>query len=453
LLLRRQALTLGDIAGELIDLADVDPEEELRKNEKAGTQQDDGQSEKGEEGEDDAEDVPAEKSAESLGDSLSSLESTGLECESSTESLGLDPNVPEYRAPPSTGSQILATTTESPEEQEEGGYREQTHDDANAGDNSGDTSQMKREDRSSEGMQESTADKSATAQERESADEVPTDKVDAEEAQTASPLSPMKIKVDYGPDGKNSIKYQKMVGTMKDLELKRLRDGSLKLMEERQYALLVRQINKMDAEAARLDEEARIKAEEDARFKPRGTISWTIRVDELDESAMGMRVGIVHRSLEPGEDWGDYSASNNKVWWWNSFSGSLFVGDVMVPESGNVRSMTTINQWAPSRTNPMMGVPWMQGDVLTVSLELEKGEVTFAKNGQPTPHIVRGVWGEVFFAVQMSAAGDRVTLLEPDADKKFRIERLMREEKERMEIARVLREAKRKEALAALGLV
>ena len=33
-----------------------------------------------------------------------------------------------------------------------------------------------------------------------------------------------------------------------------------------------------------------------------------------------------------------------------------------------------------------MGVPWMKGDVLTVSLELEEGEVTFAKNGEPTPH-------------------------------------------------------------------
>jgi hypothetical protein len=30
---------------------------------------------------------------------------------------------------------------------------------------------------------------------------------------------------------------------------------------------------------------------------------------------------------------------------------------------------------------------------------------------------VRGVWGEVYFAVQMSAKGDCVTLLEPDAAK------------------------------------
>jgi len=30
---------------------------------------------------------------------------------------------------------------------------------------------------------------------------------------------------------------------------------------------------------------------------------------------------------------------------------------------------------------------------------------------------VRGVWGEVYFAVQMSAKGDCVTLLEPDAEK------------------------------------
>lgn len=115
--------------------------------------------------------------------------------------------------------------------------------------------------------------------------------------------------------------------------------------------------------------------------------------------------------------------------------------------------MTTINQWAPSRTNPMMGVPWMKGDVLTVSLDLEEGEVTFAKNGKPTPHRVRGVWGEVYFAVQMSAKGDRIALIESDAEKVFRIERLIGEEKKRMELAKAIREAKRKEALTALGLV
>jgi len=66
---------------------------------------------------------------------------------------------------------------------------------------------------------------------------------------------------------------------------------------------------------------------------------------------------------------------------------------------------------------------------------------------------VCGVWGEVYFAVQMSAVGDRVSLLEPNEDKVFRIERLRTEESERMEIERAKREAKRKEALAALGLV
>jgi hypothetical protein len=50
-----------------------------------------------------------------------------------------------------------------------------------------------------------------------------------------------------------------MVSSIKDLELKRQFNGSLRLMEERQYALLVRQVSKMDEEAARLDEEARIK--------------------------------------------------------------------------------------------------------------------------------------------------------------------------------------------------
>ena len=33
------------------------------------------------------------------------------------------------------------------------------------------------------------------------------------------------------------------------------------------------------------------------------------------------------------------------MWSRNSYSGSLFVGDVLVPESGNVRSMTTVSQW------------------------------------------------------------------------------------------------------------
>ena len=101
----------------------------------------------------------------------------------------------------------------------------------------------------------------------------------------------------------------------------------------------------------------------------------------------------------------------------------------------------------------MMGVPWMKGDVLTLCLDLEEGEVTFARNGKPAPHRVRGVWGEVYFAVQMSARGDRVALVESDEDKVYRIERLIGEEKERMEVAKAIREAKRKEALAALGLV
>ena len=472
-------MTLGDIAGELIDLADVDPEGASSRIDKPSQRCDgeklgDGDEVEGEDGEVDAEggggaqqhdieadDVHAEKSTESLGDSLSSLGSLGIEGESSTESLGLDPNAPDgFRASLSSGSPILAPTREGPEEEKEGGYREQTPEEGNQ---RGDALKASgREGATGHQEGESSVDgKAATAEDNhdrrtarvspQEADAVATQS--GTPTQPGSPASPLKLKVDYGPDGKGSIKYQKMVGSMKDLELKRLRNGSLKLMEERQYALLVRQVNRMDAEAARLDEEARLKAEEDARFKPRGTISWTIRVESLDESAMGMRVGIVHRSIAPGADWGDFSTSNNKVWWWNSFSGSLFVGDVLVPESGNVRSMTTINQWAPSRTNPMMGVPWMEGDVLTVSLELEEGEVTFARNGESTPHRVRGVWGEVYFAVQMSAQGDSVTLLESDADKVYRIERLVQEEKERMEKAKALREAKRKEALAALGLV
>jgi hypothetical protein len=66
----------------------------------------------------------------------------------------------------------------------------------------------------------------------------------AERGQNAEGLpANLKIKVDYGSDGKNSTKYQKMVGTMKDLELKRQANGGLRLMEERQYALLIRQVS------------------------------------------------------------------------------------------------------------------------------------------------------------------------------------------------------------------
>jgi hypothetical protein len=236
----------------------------------------------------------------------------------------------------STGrmSPSLPTTAEDPEERAEGGYR----DEEGVGGGGGGVRVYENHDSQNQaagaeggagggGPAPVTADAAQASQ--KSAIKSPT-----------SPTSPIKIKVDYGPDGKNSVKYQKMVGTMKDLELKQVRDGKLKLMEERQYALLVRQVNKMDAEAARLDEEARIKAEEDARFKPRGIVSWTVEIQELDESAMGMRVGLVHRSLQPGEDWGDYSSANNKAWWWNSYSGNLFVGDVMVPESGNVNRYT-----------------------------------------------------------------------------------------------------------------
>ena len=69
----------------------------------------------------------AERSTESLAESLSSLGSLGIEGESSTESLGLDPNALEdFRASPPTGSQILPMTSEHPEQQEEGGYAEQT---------------------------------------------------------------------------------------------------------------------------------------------------------------------------------------------------------------------------------------------------------------------------------------------------------------------------------------
>mgnify|MGYP001479111929 CR=1 FL=1 len=43
----------------------------------------------------------------------------------------------------------------------------------------------------------------------------------ARPTKTAQPSSPIKINVDYGPDGKNSAKYNKFVETIKDLDLKR----------------------------------------------------------------------------------------------------------------------------------------------------------------------------------------------------------------------------------------
>ena len=78
------------------------------------------------------------------------------------------------------------------------------------------------------------------------------------------------------------------------------------------------QVKKMDAEAARLDEEAWKKAEADARFKPRGTVTWTLKIDSLDESGMGMRVGVVHRSLKPGQVRYTASFSPSALWIFHS---------------------------------------------------------------------------------------------------------------------------------------
>mgnify|MGYP006892671807 CR=1 FL=1 len=61
-------------------------------------------------------------------------------------------------------------------------------------------------------------------------------------------------------------------------------------------------------------------------------------------------VAVGWAQVEPGADWNDYNACNNRTWWWNSYSGQLFVGDVIVPETGNVDDMEIISQWAPGRT-------------------------------------------------------------------------------------------------------
>ena len=53
-----------------------------------------------------------------------------------------------------------------------------------------------------------------------------------------------------------------------------------------------------------------------------------LRVAALDPGGFGMRVGVVHASVGAGADWGDFSACNNRSFWWSSTSGSVFVGDV-----------------------------------------------------------------------------------------------------------------------------
>jgi hypothetical protein len=68
-------------------------------------------------------------------------------------------------------------------------------------------------------------------------------------------------------------------------------------------------------------------------------------------------VAVGWAQVEPGADWNDYNACNNRTWWWNSYSGQLFVGDVIVPETGNVDDMEIISQWAPGRTHPEARAP------------------------------------------------------------------------------------------------
>lgn len=56
---------------------------------------------------------------------------------------------------------------------------------------------------------------------------------------------------------------------------------------------------------------------------------------------------------------------------WNSFSGNIFVGDVKVPESGSIYSLDICKgMWAPSRNDPTMGVPFSEGDIITIQIDI-----------------------------------------------------------------------------------
>mmetsp|Transcript_42244 Transcript_42244/g.99604 ORF Transcript_42244/g.99604 Transcript_42244/m.99604 type:complete len:232 (-) Transcript_42244:90-785(-) len=230
-------------------------------------------------------------------------------------------------------------------------------------------------------------------------------------------------------------------------------NGTLKVTEERELALVQRQVVKMDEETAAAEAERAKKAAEAAAWQPEGLVEWVLKVEELDESGLGMRIGVVHTSVVAGTDWNDYSGSNNRTWWWNNYSGQLFVGDMVVPESGNILSMEILSQWAPGRTQPEMGMPWGKGDVLTINLDLESCELRFFRNGIMVPIVIQNVYGEVTLAVQLMSKRDSVVLLEPLQQKLERIERVKQEERERLEQERLIRDAKRKAALASLGLV
>ena len=84
---------------------------------------------------------------------------------------------------------------------------------------------------------------------------------------------------------------------------------------------------------------------------------------------------------------------------------------------------------------------------------LGAGDRTFAHNGVVLPHRLRGVGGEVLVAVQLSACGDTVALLETDAQRAWRVAARREDEAEARAKARAVREATRRTALVKLGLV
>lgn len=177
------------------------------------------------------------------------------------------------------------------------------------------------------------------------------------------------------------------------------------------------------------------------------------KVAALDPGGLGMRLGVVHVCVGAGADWGDFSACNNRSFWWSSTSGALFVGDVLVPESGALCAGGAIDAWHHSRNHPRTGVTWGAGDAVEVRLDLAGGLLSFVRNGALVPMTICGVWGEVAVAVQLSGRGDAVRFVESDQQMARRVAARRSEEREAREQARQAREATRRSALAKLGLV
>eukprot|EP00960_Hanusia_phi_P060415 764499-Hanusia_phi.AAC.7 len=252
---------------------------------------------------------------------------------------------------------------------------------------------------------------------------------------------------------KKSAMYAQMKTRLAELEYKQKQGGAIRPQEEKEISLLIRQIKKIDDENERQKAEALKLAEKEEAGRPAGTVSWTIRVDDIDADGGGMRVGIVHVSVGAGADWGDFAVANNKSFWWNSYSGCLFIGDVLVPDSGKLQDFACTDAWNQRSFEIYQGACWGKGDMLTVNLDLGLGELSFRRNGEQTAHTICGVWGEVFFAVQMSSMKDCVSYLESVERRALRSKNAQERSRRLRELQRQEAEQRRIEALKKLGLI